>query len=183
MRDKRVEPWVNSVEKGWERLRPARAGKASSCKTGPARAGKASSCKTGPARRVFRGRCARPQDPLVIRRLSAGSRGVAQQRRVKRVARPDGDGSSPPEPWARVDGCAALGGFLTRDDHVQLDGLVTQVFAGGQFEVKTDAGAIVRAQLSGRMRKNRIRVILGDRVTVALSPYDLTHGMITYRHK
>jgi translation initiation factor IF-1 len=72
---------------------------------------------------------------------------------------------------------------LTRDDHVQLDGLVTQVFAGGQFEVKTDAGAIVRAQLSGRMRKNRIRVILGDRVTVALSPYDLTHGMITYRHK
>ena len=72
---------------------------------------------------------------------------------------------------------------LTRDDHVQLDGVVTQVFAGGQFEVKTDAGAIVRAQLSGRMRKNRIRVILGDRVTVALSPYDLTHGMIVYRHK
>ena len=61
--------------------------------------------------------------------------------------------------------------------------MVTQVFAGGQFEVKTDTGAIVRAQLSGRMRKNRIRVILGDRVTVALSPYDLSHGMITYRHK
>jgi translation initiation factor IF-1 len=72
---------------------------------------------------------------------------------------------------------------LTRDDHVQLDGVVTQVFAGGQFEVKTDAGAVVRAQLSGRMRKNRIRVILGDRVTVALSPYDLSHGMIVYRHK
>ena len=72
---------------------------------------------------------------------------------------------------------------LSRDDHVQLDGVVTNVFAGGQFEVKTDAGPIVRAQLSGRMRKNRIRVILGDRVTVALSPYDLTHGMITYRLK
>lgn len=72
---------------------------------------------------------------------------------------------------------------LSRDDHVQLDGIVTNVFAGGQFEVKTDAGPIVRAQLSGRMRKNRIRVILGDRVTVALSPYDLTHGMITYRLK
>jgi translation initiation factor IF-1 len=66
---------------------------------------------------------------------------------------------------------------------VQLDGLVTQVYAGGQFEIQTDAGAVVRAQLSGRMRRNRIRVILGDRVTVALSPYDLTHGMITYRHK
>jgi translation initiation factor IF-1 len=66
---------------------------------------------------------------------------------------------------------------------VQLDGVVTNVFAGGQFEVKTDAGPQVRAQLSGRMRKNRIRVILGDRVTVALSPYDLSHGMITYRLK
>jgi translation initiation factor IF-1 len=81
-------------------------------------------------------------------------------------------------------GCSTrLEAPLTRDDHVQLDGVVTQVFAGGQFEVKTDHGAIVRAQLSGRMRKNRIRVILGDRVTIALSPYDLTHGMITYRHK
>jgi translation initiation factor IF-1 len=70
-----------------------------------------------------------------------------------------------------------------RDDHVRLDGVITNVFAGGQFEVKTDAGAIVRAQLCGRMRKYRIRVILGDRVTVALSPYDLTHGMIVYRAK
>ena len=70
-----------------------------------------------------------------------------------------------------------------RDDHVRLDGVITNVFAGGQFEVKTDAGAVVRAQLCGRMRKYRIRVILGDRVTVALSPYDLTHGMIVYRAK
>lgn len=70
-----------------------------------------------------------------------------------------------------------------RDDHVKLDGVITNVFAGGQFEVKTDAGAVVRAQLCGRMRKYRIRVILGDRVTVALSPYDLTHGMIIYRAK
>lgn len=70
-----------------------------------------------------------------------------------------------------------------RDDHVKLDGVISNVYAGGQFEVKTDAGAIVRAQLCGRMRKYRIRVILGDRVTVALSPYDLTHGMIVYRAK
>jgi translation initiation factor IF-1 len=70
-----------------------------------------------------------------------------------------------------------------RDDHVKLDGVVTQVFAGGQFEVNTDAGAVVRARLCGRMRKYRIRVILGDRVTVALSPYDLSHGMIVFRAK
>ena len=70
-----------------------------------------------------------------------------------------------------------------RDDHVKLDGVISQVYAGGQFEIQTDAGAVVRAQLCGRMRKYRIRVILGDRVTVALSPYDLTHGMIVYRAK
>ena len=72
---------------------------------------------------------------------------------------------------------------VERDDHLMVDGIVSNVFAGGQFEVKTDAGAVVRAQLCGRMRKFRIRVILGDRVTVALSPYDLTHGMIVYRSK
>lgn len=71
----------------------------------------------------------------------------------------------------------------TRDDHIKLDGTITNVYAGGQFEVETDAGTKVRAQLCGRMRKFRIRVILGDRVTVALSPYDLTHGMIVYRAK
>lgn len=70
-----------------------------------------------------------------------------------------------------------------RDDHIKLDGLITEVYAGGQFEITTDSGAKVRAQLCGRMRKYRIRVILGDRVTVALSPYDLTHGMIVFRAK
>ena len=68
-----------------------------------------------------------------------------------------------------------------RDDHVKLEGVVTNVFAGGQFEVTTDMAGVVRAQLSGRMRKFRIRVLLGDRVRVALSPYDLTHGMIVFR--
>ena len=68
-----------------------------------------------------------------------------------------------------------------RDDHIKLNGVVSQVY--GQFEVTTESGAAVRAQLCGRMRKFRIRVILGDRVTVALSPYDLTHGMIVFRDK
>ncbi|NLE48251.1 MAG: translation initiation factor IF-1 [Sandaracinaceae bacterium] len=72
---------------------------------------------------------------------------------------------------------------MSRSDHLELDGVVTDVFAGGNFNIKTDAGAEIRASLAGRMRKNRIRVLLGDRVTVRLSPYDLTHGVITYRHK
>lgn len=70
-----------------------------------------------------------------------------------------------------------------RDDHIQVEGVINQVYAGGQFEVELDAGNTVRAQLCGRMRKFRIRVLLGDRVTVALSPYDLTHGMIVFRAK
>ena len=70
-----------------------------------------------------------------------------------------------------------------RSDHVKVDGVINQVFAGGQFEVELETGGAVRAQLCGRMRKFRIRVLLGDRVTVALSPYDLTHGMIVFRAK
>ncbi|HJK97904.1 MAG TPA: translation initiation factor IF-1 [Polyangiaceae bacterium LLY-WYZ-14_1] len=70
-----------------------------------------------------------------------------------------------------------------RDDHVKVEGRITNVYAGGQFEVETEAGATVRAQLCGRMRKFRIRVLLGDWVTVALSPYDLSHGMIVFRAK
>ena len=68
-----------------------------------------------------------------------------------------------------------------REDHVKLEGVITNVFAGGQFEVTSQAAGSVRAQLCGKMRKFRIRVILGDHVTVALSPYDLTHGMIVFR--
>jgi translation initiation factor IF-1 len=70
-----------------------------------------------------------------------------------------------------------------RTDHIQVEGVVSQVYAGGQFEVGLEGGNTVRAQLCGRMRKFRIRVLLGDRVTVALSPYDLTHGMIVFRAK
>lgn len=72
---------------------------------------------------------------------------------------------------------------MTRGDHLELEGVVTDVFAGGNFNVETNAGTTVRAQLGGKLRKNRIRVLLGDRVTVKLSPYDLTHGLIVYRHK
>lgn len=72
---------------------------------------------------------------------------------------------------------------MSRSDHLELQGTVSDVFAGGNFRVQTEAGSEVRAQLGGRLRKNRIRILLGDRVTVRLSPYDLTHGLIVYRHK
>jgi translation initiation factor IF-1 len=72
---------------------------------------------------------------------------------------------------------------LARDDLAQTEGIVTDVKAGGHFVVQLDSGQQISAKLSGRMRKFHIRVILGDRVTVGVSPYDLTHGLIIHREK
>ena len=72
---------------------------------------------------------------------------------------------------------------MAQGEHLELQGVVTDVFAGGNFRIETDEGVELRARLGGKLRKNRIRVLLGDRVTVRVSPYDLTHGLITYRHK
>lgn len=72
---------------------------------------------------------------------------------------------------------------MATDDLIAFDGVIEEVFPGGQFLVKTDEGHKVHAHLSGRLRRFRIRVVLGDRVTVEVSVYDLTKGRITYRHK
>lgn len=72
---------------------------------------------------------------------------------------------------------------MAQGEHLELEGVVTDVFAGGNFLIETDRGVEIRARLGGRLRRNRIRVLLGDHVTVRVSPYDLTHGLITYRHK
>ena len=62
-----------------------------------------------------------------------------------------------------------------------MEGTVVEVLAGGLFKVETDDGLNVLAHLAGKMRRFRIRVVLGDRVTVAVSPYDPTRGRIIYR--
>jgi translation initiation factor IF-1 len=72
---------------------------------------------------------------------------------------------------------------MSRDDHVQLEGEVVLVSAGGNFRVRCEKGHEVLAQLAGRMRRHRIRVVLGDKVTVAVSPYDPSRGLIVYRGK
>lgn len=72
---------------------------------------------------------------------------------------------------------------MSREDLAQIDGVVTDVLAGGNFTVLLPSGQNISAKLSGRMRKFHIRVILGDRVTVGVSPYDPTHGLILHRHK
>jgi translation initiation factor IF-1 len=69
------------------------------------------------------------------------------------------------------------------DDKIQLEGLVVEALPGTQFKVRLDNGHEVLAYLSGKMRKYYIRILLGDRVRVEVSPYDLERGRIVYRHK
>lgn len=68
-------------------------------------------------------------------------------------------------------------------DAIEMQGTVTEVLPDTNFRVELENGHEVLAYISGRMRKNYIRILEGDRVTVELSPYDLSRGRITYRFK
>lgn len=72
---------------------------------------------------------------------------------------------------------------MASEDLIEIDGEVVEVYPGGTFLVRTEAGTEVQAHLAGKLRRFRIRVVLGDKVTVAVSPYDLTKGRIVFRHK
>ena len=72
---------------------------------------------------------------------------------------------------------------MSRDDLVDMEGRVGEVLVGGHFRIDVQGGHTVLAHLAGRMRRNRIRVVLGDQVTVAVSPYDPTRGLIVFRAK
>jgi translation initiation factor IF-1 len=68
-----------------------------------------------------------------------------------------------------------------KEEGIEVTGTVLEKFPGGMFSVELDQKQVVLAHLSGRLRKNRIRILAGDKVTLELSPYDLTRGRITYR--
>jgi len=72
---------------------------------------------------------------------------------------------------------------VASDDLIEIEGVIKEVYPGGSFLVETEAGTNVSAHLAGKLRRYRIRVVLGDKVTVAVSPYDLSKGRITFRHK
>jgi translation initiation factor IF-1 len=69
------------------------------------------------------------------------------------------------------------------EDKIQVEGTVIEALPGTQFRVRLENDHEVLAYLSGKMRKYYIRILLGDRVRVEVSPYDLTRGRIVYRHK
>lgn len=70
---------------------------------------------------------------------------------------------------------------LAKEDALQMEGVVTETLPNTTFRVQLENGHIVTAHISGKMRKNYIRILTGDKVTVELTPYDLTKGRITYR--
>ena len=71
---------------------------------------------------------------------------------------------------------------MSRDDLIHLEGVVTRILGPGIMEIRCDNDITVRGRLSGRMKKFRIKVLVGDRVEVSVSPYDPPHGLITFRH-
>ncbi|AHK79261.1 MULTISPECIES: translation initiation factor IF-1 [Ectothiorhodospira] len=72
---------------------------------------------------------------------------------------------------------------MSKEDHIELDGTVLDNLPNTMFRVELDNGHIVTAHISGRMRKHYIRILRGDRVTVQMTPYDLSKGRIVYRNK
>ena len=76
-----------------------------------------------------------------------------------------------------------LQGLMAKEEAIQLEGTVSEVLPNATFRVTLPNGHGVLATLGGNMRRFRIRVLAGDRVTVEVSPYDLTRGRITFRHK
>ncbi len=72
---------------------------------------------------------------------------------------------------------------MAKEDLIELDGTIKELLPNATFRVELDNGHEVLAHTSGKMRKFRIRVLAGDRVTVEMTPYDLTKGRIIFRYK
>ena len=72
---------------------------------------------------------------------------------------------------------------MPKEGSIEFEGVVKELLTNAMFKVKLENNHEVLAHTSGKMRKNRIRVLAGDKVTVEMTPYDLTKGRITFRHK
>ncbi len=72
---------------------------------------------------------------------------------------------------------------MSREDLIKIDGTVSEALSGSRFLVKLVDGRVLGAKLSGRLRRFHIRVLVGDRITLGISPYDPSHGLILTREK
>ncbi|WP_342131492.1 translation initiation factor IF-1 [Hydrogenophaga sp. OTU3427] len=71
---------------------------------------------------------------------------------------------------------------MAKEEHIEMNGKVTEVLPDTRFRVTLDNGHELIAYSAGRMKKNHIRILAGDKVSLEMSPYDLTKGRITFRH-
>ena len=72
---------------------------------------------------------------------------------------------------------------MSKEDQIEMEGVIADVLPNTMFRVKLENGHIVTCHISGRMRKNYIRILNGDKVRVEMTPYDLSKGRITFRDK
>jgi translation initiation factor IF-1 len=72
---------------------------------------------------------------------------------------------------------------MAKEDLIEFDGVVIELLPDARYRVRLDNGHEALAYAAGKMKKHRIRVLAGDRVTVEMTPYDLTKGRINFRHK
>ncbi len=72
---------------------------------------------------------------------------------------------------------------MPKEDFLEFEGVITELLPEGRFRVTLDNEHMILAHTAGKMRKNRIRSLVGDRVTVEMTPYDLSKGRIIFRHK
>jgi len=72
---------------------------------------------------------------------------------------------------------------MSKGDHIEMQGTVKDTLPNTMFRVELENGHVVTAHISGKMRKHYIRILTGDKVTVELTPYDLTKGRITFRER
>jgi translation initiation factor IF-1 len=72
---------------------------------------------------------------------------------------------------------------MPKEDLIEFEGLVTELLPDTRFRIQLDNGHAIIAYTAGKMRRNRIKTLAGDRVTVEMSPYDLTKGRLIFRHK
>jgi len=72
---------------------------------------------------------------------------------------------------------------MAKEELIEFQGVVLELLPNANFRVKLENGHIILAHTSGKMRKNRIRILVGDKVTVEMTPYDLTKGRVIHREK
>ncbi len=77
----------------------------------------------------------------------------------------------------------SFGGCVAKEEAIEVEGIVKESLPNTMFKVEIKSGHMILAHLSGKMRKHYIRIVPGDKVRVALSPYDLTRGRIIYRER